>query len=270
MRPPIIKWQQFAKKIRTQSKPLLSELSRYHNPVLVTGCQRSGTTMMTNILLDTPDVADYRPDYKFDSELYGAQILAGVVEFDAGERRTCFQTTYLNENVYEYFETASSFKVVYMLRNPHSVVFSMVYKWKPRFALVNFALNELFQACGREALNEEEQRRLDRHGVRKFSKLERACAAYVGKTNQMFEMKKRLGESMVIIDYDELIRNKPQFLRKVYGFLNISMPIHILDKVHSKSTKRADGLSVEEKEYITRYCQQTYTDCLELRTFRAE
>ena len=60
--------------------------------------------------------------------------------------RYCFQTTYMYDRLEQYQLFASDSKVVWLLRNPYSVVWSMLHNWK------RSALAELFAGCGRQAL----------------------------------------------------------------------------------------------------------------------
>ena len=60
MRPNIRNWQQFARLVRSRPEPMLARLSDFDNPLLVTGCQRSGTTMLTSILTKQGKLVDYQ------------------------------------------------------------------------------------------------------------------------------------------------------------------------------------------------------------------
>ncbi len=124
MKKKIKKWQHFAKYFRQNQANLIDNLPDYKDPILVSGCQRSGTTIIANVILNHTEVLDYRRGG--DSELEGALILSGHTKFEAG-KRVCFQTTYLNERVQEYFKYKGLFKLVFVIRNPYSVVYSMCY-----------------------------------------------------------------------------------------------------------------------------------------------
>ncbi len=118
---------------------LLHRIDEFPDSVLVTGCQRSGTTALARAINASPAMVDYR--FGRDDELDAAQILAGRVDH-VPRGRYCFQTTYLNQCYGEYLEHRSPQRIVWVLRNPYSVVYSMVYNWG------RFAFNELFAACG--------------------------------------------------------------------------------------------------------------------------
>ena len=85
-------WRRFHQRLRKSGQPLLAALSRYGNCILVGGCQRSGTTMLTRIVSGAR--AFQRLALTVDDELDAALILAGKVNVPA-DRRYCFQTTYL-------------------------------------------------------------------------------------------------------------------------------------------------------------------------------
>ena len=141
---PIKTWKAFDSRVRPLGCSLLNRLTRYRDAILVAGCQRSGTTMLSSIILKSHGIVDYTVE-NVDDELMGALILCGIVEHcQAG--RYCFQTTYLDECYKEYFEEKYDFKLIWIIRNPYSVVYSMVYNWSRR------ALNDLFRRCGSQLL----------------------------------------------------------------------------------------------------------------------
>jgi hypothetical protein len=113
---------------------LLAKLDDYPDAILVAGCQRSGTTALARLLKRADGMIDHA--FGHDDELDGALLLAGHATRGT-EGRHCFQTTYLNDRFREYFEHRA-FRLIWMLREPRSVVYSMLNNWK------RGALNRLF------------------------------------------------------------------------------------------------------------------------------
>jgi hypothetical protein len=147
-----------------------------------------------------------------DDELDAALILSGTVAHTP-HGRYCFQTTYLNEKYTEYFEHDNGHKLIWVLRNPYSVIYSMKYNWR------SWALNELFEACGVQFLDERLTRNYQRFGVIGVPKIVRACLSYKGKTGQIIEIAERLGNERVqVIDYNELIQKKRNTSGKSVSF----------------------------------------------------
>ncbi len=205
-------WQKFSRNVRSNGYRLLKNLDNFPDPVLIAGCQRSGTTMLSRIITKSEGMVNYW--FGHDDELDAAIILSGYVDHKPAGRY-CFQTTYLNENYHEYFEH-NGYKIIWILRNPYSVVYSMLNNWK------RFALNELFQGCASDLLDNKEKRRYELFGIWSISRLKRACFSYNAKTSQVFELKKRLGETTIlVVDYDELVLNKEQVLSAMYTFTNM-------------------------------------------------
>ncbi|MGH8222484.1 MAG: hypothetical protein ACREQZ_05875, partial [Woeseiaceae bacterium] len=132
-------WQRFNKRIAVGGRSLLRELPRFPGAVLVAGCQRSGTTVLTRVIAGAEGFCTFR--ITKDDELDAALILAGEERF-LPTARVCFQTTYLNDSFREYIGTQADFKLIWVIRNPFSVVYSMVYHWK------TFALEDLYSRCG--------------------------------------------------------------------------------------------------------------------------
>ena len=135
---PVKNWAEFHRIVKRPERALLGRLDDYDGSVLVAGCQRSGTTAVARLLSRSHDVADHT--FGHDDELDGALLLAGYVDrFTSGKH--CFQTTYLNDWFPEYFDH-EAFRLIWIVREPRSVVHSMLYNWK------RGALNRLFDACG--------------------------------------------------------------------------------------------------------------------------
>ncbi|MEJ2612999.1 MAG: sulfotransferase [Candidatus Thiodiazotropha sp.] len=212
MHIPPIGWWYFSKSVKRPGRKLLYRLPEYENPILVTGCQRSGTTVLRRALSQSYELSEFWTEK--DDELEGARILAGIKNIERSGRY-CFQTTYLNEYYTEYFELQLPAKVIWVTRDPFSVVRSMLYNWK------RFPLNELFNACGRNQLTDREVEKYKRFGVIGISALKRACYSYNGKLHQLLELRSNLGDDVLyVVDYEDLINN-PDRLRQIYEFVDL-------------------------------------------------
>ena len=247
---PIKSWQKFGKHVRSKGCDLLSQLDNFPNSVLVSGCQRSGGTMLAGILTKSEGMVNFA--WSKDDELDAALILSGI-EDHKPQGRYCFQTTYLNECYQEYFEVKSSFKLIWLLRNPHSVVYSLIHNWK------RFALNELYLACGMEITPKPIVERYNRFGLISVSRLTRACMSYNAKISQIYEILEKLGpDAVYVVDYDELVTNKNDFLPDLYDFIDLPYQNKYADAILSSSLKKADKLSVRERTMVDELCMPVY------------
>ncbi len=247
---PINSWQKFAKKVRAEGCNLLSDLGRFQDPVLVAGCQRSGTTAVANTISESVGMVNYIG--KNDSELDAALILSGRITNNINGR-FCFQTTYLNECVHEYLNYIGQYKVIWLVRNPHSVVYSMMYNWG------NFAFNELFSACGVLDLDEDQENKFKKFGRFGFSKLEKACHSYNIKTSQALMLKDKLPKKdILIVEYDELINNANEKLKLIYDFINLPYDKNYSSKFKAASLSKFEKFSSKDKEFIKNKCIKKY------------
>ncbi|MGD9211753.1 MAG: sulfotransferase [Desulfobacteraceae bacterium] len=250
MKSNIKNWPQFAKKVRKKKVPLLKELDNFPASILIAGCQRSGTTMLARIITQSEGMVNYW--FGRDDELDAALILSGTVPHTPSGRY-CFQTTYLNENYPEYFEHNNGHKLIWVLRNPYSVVYSMKYNWR------GWALNELFEACGVQFLDETQLKRYQRFGVIGIPKILRACLSYKGKTIQIEKILEKFGKDRVlVIEYDDLIQKKEVKLEKVYQFLGLAFKKKYADLINAKSLHKSDKLSKKEKSLVLEHAFPTY------------
>lgn len=252
-------WEQFGKQIRVNGCHLLKELNRFPESVLVTGCQRSGTTILSRIIASSHGMHDFR--FGRDDELDAALILSGYVDHEKQSGRYCFQTTYLNECYHEYFEQKQPFKVIWVLRNPYSVVYSLIHNWK------RYAFNELFEACGATLLNPIQKEKYTRYGKLSISRPYRACLSFNGKISQLFEIVDTLGsDRIMIVEYDELVKNKEIVLNAVYDFIGHPYKEEYGEKIHTSSITKSDKLSKRERQLIEKHCLPVYQQAANLLT----
>jgi len=258
MSKKITSWKQFAREVREKDGKLLARASKMDSLIFVSGCQRSGTTILSKVLMQSSEVASNKTG--LDSELEGALILCGHLPLSSDDKRYCFQTTYLNERYGEYFEHLGKFKLVFVVRNPYSVVYSMMYHWKRRRKLRNFALDELFRACGKFGLSHSELKRLELFGPVCFSTLKKSCLSYVYKMRQVFDIGKKLGNDLMVVEYDDIIQEKNRMLKRVFVFLGLQFEPKYGQIIHSDSLSKADRLSKRQKMTIRQICWQTYDE----------
>lgn len=245
-------WKQFAKIVRSRGCSLLKNLDQFPNCILVTGCQRSGTTILSRIITLSEGMANYW--FGKDDELDAALILAGEVEKSC-EGRHCFQTTYLNECYTEYFDHNCGYRIIWVLRNPFSVIYSLMYNWR------KWTLNELFQGCGARLLEAKMEARYQRYGLHGVSKLIKACMSYNGKVSQLFELNEKLDkDSIMVVEYDELVKDHEKQLKKIYAFLDLPFKNEYGALIHQKSTEKKNRLSKKERNIVQGLCLPIYED----------
>jgi len=248
-------WAQFDRQIRNENVKLLAGLSRFPGAVLVAGCQRSGTTAVTRLLREALDMPC--PSFTRDDELDAALILNGAIHFETGER-CCFQTTYLNDHFREYFEHAD-YRLIWIIRNPEAVVRSMLYHWR------RGALNRLFRACGRHALNETGAKRFERFGTFGFSRAEMACLSYNVKTAQVHDIAARLGpDRLYILDYDELIDRGDILLPEIFSFSSVPYDDRFLQRLRRPKKPGGERLNESVRDQIRETCEPEYRRAVDL------
>lgn len=244
-------WQRFRREVRGQHS-LLARLDRFRDAVLISGCQRSGTTILSRVIRRSAGMTDHRR--RDDDELDAALILCGfeAPPPQAADARFCFQTTYLNESYREYLRAQRDYKLIWVLRNPYSVVHSMQYNWD------RFAFEELFRGCGYPLLDGEEKCLYD-ESCRAVGKTRRACLSYIGKQLQAEALAERLGaERMMIVDYDDLVRDKQRTLRLIYHFIGLPYSSAYANGIHGRSVSKASLLAPRERRMIGKLCDAVY------------
>jgi len=249
-------WPQFAKTIRAHEPKLLQALPNYHRPIFVAGCQRSGGTMLARTITEHPQMQNF--SWGKDAELDAALLLSGAQPTPtqmAVTDRYCFQTTYLNERGVEYLDHPEHFHLIWLVRNPYSVVYSMVYNWK------RFALNEVFASCGLDLMPEEERNRFERFGTIAVRPIDRACYAWLGKAAQCSMLLEKLPPNrMTSLSYEDLVQNRSLFLGKLYDFAELSRQSGANSDISTRSLKKSAGLSEKQRARVKTICESTYTE----------
>lgn len=233
----------------------LKELGRYPGAILVTGCQRSGTTALADIIQSHKSIASAH------SELEGAIALRGYRP-PLPQGRHCFQTTYVSSSVDEYFAHIGDFKMVFVLRNPLSVVYSMANNWSRK------TCHYVFQECGTRDLSTLHSwfYRIAAgtflNNTRELT-IRKAARTYNAKLKQLFDLAEVIAkEDLLVVEYDQLVQNKHVLLPRIYGFLALDYEQSFAELLHSKSIGKAAELSARRKRLIQSSCQQIYARAL--------
>jgi hypothetical protein len=247
-------WQRFHRRLRSTGRPLLKALPQYPTSVLVAGCQRSGTTMLTRVIAGSRGFQRFR--FTHDDELDAALILAGEVDVPQS-RRYCFQSTYLNECYREYRSLQPHQRLIWVLRNPYSVVHSMIFNWR------RFALRELYAAVGTGCSRSLTSLEAWIGWFHSPSPAEMACAAYRGKTAQVLAIREFVRPSqLMVVDYDELVQTPGEWFRRIFAFIGEPFDVRCIDGVRADSIRRADTMSPGLKRRIDEVAMPTYRKCV--------
>jgi hypothetical protein len=245
--------------VKRSDQPLLARLDDYDDSVLVAGAHRCGNTALARLLKHADGIADHC--FGADDELDGALLLAGYVARHT-DGRHCFQTTYLNDRYTEYFEH-DDFRLIWVLREPRSVVREWLQSFK-RFGPRRSVEDLPARASGASA------RRAPAAGSSACSRLERACASYVAKTEQTFALRERLGARMAIVDYDDLVAHREVLLPQLCEFADVPYDRELARQLHGKSARNSDHLAAWETRHIDDRCADVYRKARALRTIGAE
>lgn len=248
-------WQKFIRGPRLDNDSLLASLDEFSNPILLAGCQRSGTTILTRIIAGSAGFSSLA--LTDDDELDAALALSGKIILPK-ETRYCFQTTYLNERYVEYRTVSPRQKLIWVLRNPESVVHSMLYNWK------RFALNELYEACGVRRVRAARLHRVRMPWPLGPSALEKACWSYVAKTEQLLEIRNWFpDENLLVIDYDALVSASDRWLPRLFEFVGEPYDERYGEALSKSSLVKKDALSGGQKRVIADIARPAYDRCIE-------
>ncbi len=255
-RATVRSWAQFERKVRRSRPKLLHRLDDYETPILVAGCQRSGTTVVTRMLRDALGMPDTAATS--DDELDAALILAGSIDHPY-RGRCVFQTTYVNDAIDEYFEH-DNYRLVWILRHPHAVVQSMLFNWR------RGALRRLFRHCGSQRLPADRLQLLDRYGTLPFSRLDMACYSYAAKTAQTHELIEHLDNSrLLIIDYDDLLNRPADLTAEILRFSGLPVDNTLGDRLKRSKKSKKERLSTADKARVDELCLAEYREATSAR-----
>lgn len=246
-------WARFQKGPRARPEPLLKCLEDYGNCVLVAGCQRSGTTMVTRIIAGSDG---FHPlSLTRDDELDAALALAGYVKLPR-DSRYCFQTTYLNERYFEYQRILPDQRLIWLLRNPYSVVYSMVYHWR------RSALDRLYDSARHDEPELELLKKTHPIWQFRLERIEKACIAYRYKTLQTMKIRDLVPPGqLLILDYDRVVEDKNAAFPAIFRFIGEPFRSSYTDAVKPDSLQKAKRLSHRERELVERIAMPAYRAC---------
>lgn len=211
-------WRRFYETV--DDEPLLAKLDDFPDALLIAGCDWAAVTAVTHLFKRLPEFAE--SSWSHHNELDGAVLLAGLREHHAPSRH-CFQTTFVGERYREYL-AHGHFKLIWIVREPRAAVHS--------------ALSNRDRACAPWPAR-------GRAGRGAVSRLEKACAAYVGNLRQMLELKERLRKRIAVVDYDELAADRNRLLPALCRFASVSCDKSLLRHLHGKSVRKGALASFE-------------------------
>ena len=248
-------WQEF-RRITSNDCTLLKELDKFPNAILVTGCQRSGTTMLSRIITESDGMVKY--SFGRDDELDAALILSGLEEHQP-QGRYCFQTTYLDDCYSEYLDHDRLFKIIWVLRNPFSVVYSLMYNWRQE------ALEGTFRRCGVQLLEKSQKWKYQFFGASAISRVMQASLLYTYKVSQFLELNARLGpENIMAVDYDDLVLNSEKSLQEIYRFTDLGYQPVYSRQIHRNSLQKSNRLTKKEISTIRSMSEPIYLEARRL------
>ena len=156
--------------------------------------------------------------------------------------------TFLNNSFHEYLDHLD-FKLIWVLRNPHSVVYSMLHNWR------RSALNRLFKSCGSTQLTADKKKWFDILGGRVFSQTYKACLSYNAKMEQLVYLKQKMPSNrLMIIDYNDLVKNKNKALKSVCSFVGLEFQDYHSQLVNNKSVRKIETQSKREFNTVESLC----------------
>jgi hypothetical protein len=212
--------------------------------------------MLTRLIASSPGFARLR--LTADDELDAALALAGFIDLP-NDRRFCFQTTYLNESFHDYRRLGLDQRLIWVVRNPYSVVYSMLHNWK------RFALNELYEGCGVSSASSLRLRRSRLMWPFGPSRVEKACLAYRGKVSQILSIRQLLRpEQLLTVDYDLLSAAPNEWLPRIFQFADASYDAAYAQEVQGGLATKADALPSRARSLIEQLAWPTYRECIAL------
>ena len=91
-----------------------------------------------------------------------------------------------------------------------------------------------------------------------FSTLKKACLSYVQKTGQIFEIERKLGNDVMVVEYNDIIRKKNVMLPNLFSFFELEYDPVYGSTIDSRSLTKAKRLSERQKRMIYEVCWETY------------
>jgi len=208
--------------------------------VLVTGCQRSGTTWMRKLL------AEALPDAMAPKEQEVCAYLVAGAELPAPEARVqILQTTFANVYVESFMRLPPAIPVILMARNPFSVCRSLVYNWDS--LLIEHA--HRVGAIGRVALDRENDL------------WHAAVNIYVQSMRAGRELLARRSERTRLVLFDEIVGDVPAALHCLSGFIGQPLePANVSTVANPEVMNKQRSLSDRFRSLIATQCVTPYDD----------
>lgn len=207
--------------------------------VLVTGCQRSGTTWLTRLLAGSLD----RAMAPKELEACNFLVYRNDIPLDKASALV-LQTTFANVEIESYARLQDEVCVILLARNPFSVCWSMVYHWQ------NLTLEYDFR---KRTIREEDCVQVEPEPWRMALELYRHSMRSGLKILSDRPRRTRL------LVYDELVHNVPACVRALEMFLDIPLTLSAQNVTADLvPSQKHQSLPVPFRNLIEQHCEPSF------------
>jgi len=241
--------------------PYLNAL-RSKTPVFVIGCQRSGTTMLLNVLSRSAQVRVYHEvNMRAFDEYTRLRPQVRIQRLISRSSRPIVLFKPLNDSQHadRLLEMHNNTKAVWVYRNYQDVVNSELTKWndvpmKMMYEISTGKYTNPFRAAMGERLSKETEAIIKRLCDRGLSSEDGAALLWYVRNNIYFDLGLQHEAKVLLCKYEDLVTENTDSFQRVFQFVGAEFsPGHVAN-VHNRSVGKTDPPVIDPE--VRELCEQ--------------
>ena len=241
----------------------------------VLGCQRSGTTMLLNLLSQAPLVSLYREGNTSAMENYrikDSNTIERIIKKDKN-KFLIFKPVNDIQHTDQLLAIYPNTKSIWIYRNYNAVINSAVTKWKGAQKEIILWIKEKYEEKKLSSLNHGEDSQyatyieninLDSIELIKdlashdMSNEDGAALLWYIRNKIYFELNLQKDERVKLINYEDLVTNPTEKLKDIFDFIGCNFSNHYANEIRATSINKEYSFKIDPE--INKICKKMLKD----------
>jgi hypothetical protein len=230
-------------------------------PIFVVGCQRSGTTMLLNILERSPQCRVYQEGNSrafFNYRLQGYDIIRRQMHF-AKEQILVFKPLNDLQHTDHLLNVHSNAKAIWIFRQYKDVISSAVRKWQSAQKHIVVGIGKETQTHSgqtavREGISPDVLNLLKALCTDNISSYDGAALLWYVQNSKFFSLNLHEDHRVLLVNYEDLVTNPKEHFERIFDFIGCRFSIHYIHDVYDSSIGNSALIAINPT--IASHCEQ--------------
>ena len=215
-------------------------------PVWVVGCQRSGTTMLLNVLGRSPEVCIYQESNRkaFDEyrRLWADDTVQRLIR-ESRKRIVAFKPLNDSQHTDRLLKLHLNAKAIWVYRRYQDTVNSAIKKWGAVWEEIMYGISKgYYKKPGRRAIGERMSPQtvalVKKFCSKDLSAEDGAALLWYVRNSIYFDLNFQNNPKVLLCKYEDLVTKPEQHFQRIFDFLGCDFSHKFIDDVHASSIRK--------------------------------